>query len=152
MKTILLFSTLFLLLSINTGCNKDLATGTIESRLIGTWRMDKVKFNPEGSLPSRDVSNKFRYYKYMFTADFYVTFVNTKTQETYEGYYYINEIVTWDEENQENDIEKQLVMSFYDPISTETKTLTWKNLQISNSKFKAKERRNDGTYSYFLEK
>ena len=149
MKQLVLFLSIVFFLSLGSW-NKGLSTDTVYQRLIGTWKIDQVKFNPEGSLPTRDVTKKFQYYKFVFTADYYLTFIDTETEETYDGYYYIDEITTWNNSSQENDVQQVIKMSLYDPVSGNTKDFEWKDISISNSKLKVTEKRNGGKYKYQL--
>jgi hypothetical protein len=149
MKQLVLFLSITLFFSLNS-CNKGLSTNTIHERLIGTWKVEQVKFNPDGSLPSKDVTQKFQYYKFIFTADYSLTFIDATTEESYDGYYYIDETVTWNNSSQENDVKQVIKMSLYEPVTGNTKEFDWGDISISKSKMKVTEKRNGGKYKYQL--
>lgn len=150
MKRILLFSISISLLLL-FGCNKGLSIDTVYERIIGTWKADEVKFNPSGTLPSRDMTTKFQYRKYIFNADYTLTFIDAATQESYDGYYYIDEKVTYDEDNDKS-VEQYIEIALYNPDNGSTKNITWKLISISSRKMKVTESRNGGKYKMTLAK
>lgn len=144
MKRLLLFSISISLLLL-ASCNKGLPVDTVYERIIGTWKVDEVKFNPPGTLPSRDLTTKFQYHKYIFNADYTMTFVDAETEESYDGYFYIDEKVTYDKDNNK-EVEQYIEIALYNPDIGLTKNFTWTLQSISSKKLKVTEKRNGGKY------
>ena len=59
------FSIILLLLLTNS-CNKDLPIETVERRILGTWKVEKVKMKSKGTTCYKDVTSNFTRYSMNF--------------------------------------------------------------------------------------
>ena len=146
-RALFLFGFFFASLLIGS-CSKGLSTEKLETRLIGTWKVEQVKFKRNGCY--KDVTQNFNQYKFTYAADGTLILVDTKVGESHEGYWYIDEEYVWDEEDQENDLVQTLIMAVYNTDANLWRDFRWKDLSVSNSKLKSTERRDGRRYKWEL--
>jgi hypothetical protein len=159
MKKILLpFLSLIFLLAL-VGCNKldSQSFYTANERVQGKWTVSKVetKVSRDGKWGKKDVTSNFEGFEFDLDQSGFLSMFTPKENKTYEGYWYMYEDWSWDEDDQEEEVTFRLYMYLEDPDSTDLfKEMTWTNMQVSDSKFKAEEKRTVNgqsvTYYYTL--
>ena len=151
MKSIFTYSvSLLIALVILSSCSSNLSTESIETRLLGTWLVDEVKYSKNGRVGYKDVTANFDNYKFTFIADGSLIFVDMDADIDYDGYWYILEDWIWDEDEQQDKLTQTLILNVWDNNTEATRVFRFKEIQISQSKMKVRENRNDGKYKWKL--
>lgn len=135
---------------ILSSCSSNLSTDSIETRLLGSWVVDEVKYSKNGRVRCKDVTANFDEYKFTFIADGSLIFVDMEVNVDYDGYWYIQEDWNWDEEEQENKLTQTLIINVWDNNTEATRIFQFKEIQISKNKLKVQEHRNGGKYKWKL--
>ncbi|MBL4862377.1 MAG: hypothetical protein JKY09_05100 [Crocinitomicaceae bacterium] len=146
---------LFLLLSILSltfvQCSAEsYSFDTINDRITGKWRAEKVKFKNKGDAFSKDVTDNFKMYLFSFEQGGYAEVNDLESGQIFDGYWYLWENWTWDDDKGEEEKSYTFHLNITDPVSEETRDFTWENLKVTNDKFRADEKRNGGKYTYHL--
>lgn len=125
---------------------------TTSDKLMKTWSYEKVTFKKNNSLSTKDVTSDFSTITLAFNSDFTLDEVNNTTGSTRVG--------TW-----KVDVEQDPYMTASGQSTTATEVLNgtltdatngavyllkWRSMSVSNSKIKAYEYKDDGTYCYTL--
>jgi hypothetical protein len=132
-----------------SSCTGESSYSTIENNIVGTWKVDEVKYKRKGGCYN-DVTPKFDSYKFIFNYDYTMQFIDTETGEDHDGYWYVDEQWTWDPDDQQEEVETTVVISIYNAESNDTRMIYWKEMFINRSRIKTKEKRNNGTYKWKL--
>ena len=138
---------LITIFSMNS-CSKNSAFQSPAIKILGTWKIDKVKFLKDFSLGRRDVTQDFSGTTYLFNEDESV--VMTAPTETLQG--------TWNIENTYNSNSQNSYgtsCALVSAMNNTNGTITihnWNNLYVTKSKLTGEERRDGGTYYYTLSK
>ena len=153
MKTAYFINVLIIsLLLFSSSCNKDLSAETVEKRLLGTWRIDKVKMKKQGTNTYKNVTSNFTRYSINFDNNGILSYFDSQTSSTYEGYWYIWEVDEWDSDDEEYQTKQTIEISIYDPILDISSEMTWEDISISNKKLKFTEFRDGNKYKFTLVK
>ena len=145
------FSIILLLLLTNS-CNKDLPIETVERRILGTWKVEKVKMKSKGTTCYKDVTSNFTRYSMNFDNNGILSYFDSETSIIYDGYWYIWEIDEWDSQKEEYVTTQTIESSIYDTVLDTSRIMTWNDISISNKKLKFIENRNGIKYKYTLVK
>ena len=149
-----LLSALIFLGLFTASCNKaDNISSTlkVEGKIRGEWTIDKVAFEDNGKLFETDITGQYEEMKFNFDAYNEFSIVNQQKNEKYYGVWYLDEIWTWDEGDQEEKKTYSLYMDFYNPSDTmQTSTMTWTDIRVSSGKLFGKYKRvvDDGKHKY----
>ncbi len=151
MRLSILFIAILTVMFISA-CGKNLSTNQIQSRLIGTWDMDRVEFKDKGTLIKKDVSGNWNKFRLSFFNDGTLNWIDKSVSDTFPGYWYINEKLEWDANNQQNEVVQQLELYVYSADGVDYRYLLWEELSLTSSRFKAQESSVKGKYYYKLVK
>ena len=129
-----------------SGCSKNGIFKSNSIKIIGTWKMDKVKFLKDFSFARTDETANFNQFTYVFNEDESMS-INTpginllgtwRIQETYDS-------------NTQNSYGTNCAL--VSAVSNSNGTISiynWNNLYVNKTKITGEERRNGGTYYYTL--
>ncbi|NRA11873.1 MAG: hypothetical protein HRT57_07960 [Crocinitomicaceae bacterium] len=127
------------------------STSKVEGKIRGEWIVDKVALEDNGKLFETDITGQYEKMKFNFDANNELSIVNQQKNETYPGVWYLDEIWTWDEEDQEEKKTYSLYMSVYNPSdTTQISIMTWTDLRVSSGRLVGKDSRlvDDGMHKY----
>ena len=144
------FITLLLIVPILTSCNKESFGNTPEEKIIGTWTFDKVKYKPDGDISYTDFSSGYNNCTITFQSDGVLIAYDAKTNDTAEGYWYIDWYIEYDDND---DTEKTIYVMIGNVSNTDmaiNEDLYWDNLSVRNSKVEGDEVKDNGKYKYTL--
>ncbi len=129
-------------------CSKNNVFQSPAIKILGTWKIDKVKFLKDYSLGRRDVTQDFNGTTYLFNEDESV--VITTPNSTFQGTWNIEN--TYDSNAQNSYGTHCDLISAMNNLNGTVSIHNWNNLYISKSKLTGEERRDGGTYYYTLSK
>ncbi|MFT6984197.1 MAG: hypothetical protein ACJAUD_002977 [Crocinitomicaceae bacterium] len=127
------------------------STSKVEGKILGTWTIDKVALEDNGKLFETDITSQYDQVQFNFAANNEFSILDQLKNETYPGVWYLDEIWTWDEGDQEEKKTYSLYMNIYNPADTSLfASMTWTDLKISSGKLIAKHKRlvDDGMHKY----
>ena len=136
-----LFTAIFIL-SIASSCNKAdaMSYDRVVDKITGEWTVHKVKLTNNRKVFNDNVTEIYEDFIFDFESDGQMTLMNPRENITYPGIWYVDEIYTWDAEDQEQDISYILHMHVIDPVDPELyRIMRWKDLKISNGRLIGKE-------------
>jgi len=107
----------------------------VEERIRGEWTIDKVQLENNKKLCATDVTEQYKGMVFNFQAGNYLTIYDPSEDATYPGVWYLDEIYTWDEEDQEEEKSFELYTYVYNPEDTsQYRTMTWTDLRVNNNR------------------
>jgi hypothetical protein len=125
---------------------------TTSDKLMKSWVYEKVTFQKNSSFGKDDLTKDYAGVVLTFNADFTVDEVNNATGATRMG--------TWKVDYGQDEYgastgqtpngTEELTGTLTDATSGEVFLLKWKSLSVTNSKIRAYEYKDDGTYCYTL--
>ena len=127
---------IFLLLTV-ASCTKadSYSFSNVEGKIRGEWTIDKVALEDNDKLFETNVTAQFEGMKFNFQADNVLSIYDAQQDMTYPGVWYLDEIYTWDENDQEEDKSYSLYTYVYNPADTsESRTMTWNELKVNKSR------------------
>lgn len=127
-------------------CTKNNVFQSPSIKIIGTWKIDKVKFSKDFSIGRADLTQDFNGTTYLFNED--ESIVITSPNSSLQGTWNIEN--TYDPNTQNTYGTRCVLVS---AMSNSNGTITihnWNNLYITKSKLTGEERRDGGTYYYTL--
>lgn len=146
----LLFVASSLLLTLSA-CNASGSVSNYESKIIGTWKFDEVKFRPNGKNSYSDYSDGFRGSTVTFKEGGILEAYDKDLDTTASGYWYIDYYEEYDSDDESNNTIYYMVGTLDIPELNVYSDLLWDELSVSNSKLNAIEKdKNSGRYRYKL--
>lgn len=127
------------------------STSKVEGKILGTWTIDKVALEDNGKLFETDITGQYDKMQFNFAANNEFSIINPLKSETYSGAWYLDEIWTWDEGDQEDKKTYSLYMSVSNPSDTSLFTsMTWTDLKVTSGRLIGKHKRlvDAGTHKY----
>lgn len=103
-----------------------------------------------------DITASYEGMTFNFMEDNQLEIYDARENKTFPGVWYLDEIYSWDEDDQENDKTFELYTYVYNPDdTTQTRIMTWKDLRVSSTRLFGRENRfsDDGKshkYTYKL--
>lgn len=132
-----LLSSLFVLSVVIGSCTSadSYSYSHVEERIRGEWTIDKVHLENNGKLCETDVTEQYAGMVFNFEESNYLTIYDAAEDKTYPGVWYLDEIYTWDEQDQENDKSFELYTYVYNPEdTTQYRTMTFVDLRVNNNR------------------
>lgn len=127
------------------------STSKVEEKIRGIWNVDKVALEDNGKLFETDITGQYDKVRFNFGENNEFSIIDQVKNETYPGAWYLDEIWTWDEGDQEDKKTYSLYMSVYNPSDTSQFTsMTWTDLKVTNGRLVGKHERlvDDGMHKY----
>ena len=88
---LLRISTFLLLLAFITSCTTEAAIERREDRLIGSWKIDRARFNDDRIFSNENIINEYRGDELTFFSDGSLEYIE-RNGEIYYGFWYIDAI------------------------------------------------------------
>ncbi len=150
MKTFTFKIAAFGLMSIFTliSCSKKSVFQSPSIKILGTWKIDKVKFLKDFSLGRKDVTQDFSGTTYLFNED--ESIVLTSPTSISQGTWNIEN--TYDTNTQNNYGTRCALVSALNNSNGTITIHNWNNLYVTKFNLTAEERRDGGTYYFTLTK
>ncbi len=129
-----------------TGCSKSGVFESPSTKIIGTWKIDKVKFLKDFSFSRTDVTDNFNQWTYTYNED--ETLTISFPGVTLNGTWKIHD--TYDPNTDYLYGTRSTLISAISNLNGTISIQNWNNFYVNNSKLTGEERRNGGTYYYTL--
>lgn len=137
-----------------SSCSADsMSYGTVNDRIQGKWRVEKIEARELGGINTyHDVTPQYSGYTLEFAFDGYCEITDLNSDANLTGWWYLDEIITWDQDDQEEDVEYILRAEVSDTSLNITRNFAIKDLKVNNSRLKGKERKGDARFKYHFVK
>jgi hypothetical protein len=146
---ILFFGMLAPLLFLSCTENEPLFQST-EDKLQGQWRFERVKFQKNFSFSRTDLTSDYEDLLLEFNDDFSVTMTNTTTGQTLQGSWQVDQ--EWVGYTETTQFMEVLEGALVEPSTGEVQLLDWNNLCVTENKITSFEYKDNGHFSYTLER
>ena len=144
--------TVFSSCSTNTD---NLSFETVQDRVIGKWTVRKVKLLDNKRLFSSNITDLYKDFTFEFRADNTLEVFNATENRLLSGAWYLEEVWSWDADDQENESSFNIYSIVYDPDDSSIyREMYWKDLRVNNNSMSINESRlaDDGeTHNYSFE-
>jgi len=149
---------LVLIITVLSGCSNtdNLSFDTVQSRVIGKWTIHKIKLLDNRRLFSSNITDIYKDFTFEYKPDNTLEVFNARENKLLQGIWYLDEIWSWDEENQQNESSYKIYSLVSDPTdSSAYREMYWSDLRVNNRTMHITESRlsDDGQthkYSYEL--
>lgn len=134
-----------------TSCVASGSVSNVEAKIIGTWKFDEVKFQPDGKWSYADYSNGFQGSTVTFKEGGILEAYDKDLDTTASGFWYIEYYEEYDNDNNSKETIYYMVGTLDIPELDIYTDLFWNELRVSNKKLTAiEENKNGGDYKYKL--
>ena len=126
---------LVLIITVLSGCSNtdNLSFDTVQSRVIGKWTIHKVKLLDNRRLFSSNITDIYKDFTFEYKADNTLEVFNARENKLLQGIWYLDEIWSWDEENQQNESSYKIYSLVSDPTdSSAYREMYWSDLRVNN--------------------
>ena len=137
-----LFTALTILTVLLSNCTTadNLSYNTVVGRIEGKWTVKKVKLLDNGKLFRSDISDKYVGTTFDFKYDNTLEMFDPSKGITYFGSWFLDEVQTWDEDDQDYESSYRLYTMIY--LSAElgdVREMRWNDVVVSNNRLEGIE-------------
>lgn len=152
-----LLTSLFLFTIVIASCSSadGYSYNTAVDKIKGKWTIDKVHMENNDKFFETDITASHEGMTFDFKNGNLLEIYDAREDKTFPGVWYLDEIWTWDDDDQEDKKSFELYTYVYNPDdTTQYREMTWRDLKLNNNRLFGRTNRyaDDGIYHKYTYK